>query len=169
MGGNFHQAKPQTPVLLISYLCRESSNHSPCAFPLMSTAESTQPVHATLLALRVKQVSQNGGDTKPTWRERVAHTTNRVSTREGWLGAYDYGWLCLPALPFTKSYNRRAPPFYGLDNELPLALALTTGLQHALAMLAGKSGFIRRSIQVRTSYSYRSYHPAHCLCEFPKS
>lgn len=29
------------------------------------------------------------------------------------------------------------PPFYGLDDELPLILAITSGLQHALAMLAG--------------------------------
>lgn len=29
------------------------------------------------------------------------------------------------------------PPFYALDDELPLFLAITSGLQHALAMLAG--------------------------------
>jgi len=29
------------------------------------------------------------------------------------------------------------PPFYGLDDELPLILAITSGLQHSLAMLAG--------------------------------
>jgi len=29
------------------------------------------------------------------------------------------------------------PPFYGLDEELPLILAISSGLQHALAMLAG--------------------------------
>ena len=29
------------------------------------------------------------------------------------------------------------PPFYALDSELPLLLALACGLQHALAMLAG--------------------------------
>jgi hypothetical protein len=29
------------------------------------------------------------------------------------------------------------PPFYALDAELPLFLAITSGLQHALAMLAG--------------------------------
>ncbi|TCD60059.1 hypothetical protein EIP91_010793 [Steccherinum ochraceum] len=33
--------------------------------------------------------------------------------------------------------RRRAPPFYALDSELPLILAMTCGLQHALAMLAG--------------------------------
>jgi hypothetical protein len=31
----------------------------------------------------------------------------------------------------------RPPPFYALDADLPLVLAITSGLQHALAMLAG--------------------------------
>jgi uric acid-xanthine permease len=31
----------------------------------------------------------------------------------------------------------RLPPFYALDDELPLVLAIASGLQHALAMLAG--------------------------------
>jgi xanthine/uracil permease len=29
------------------------------------------------------------------------------------------------------------PPFYGLNDDLPLLLAITSGLQHSLAMLAG--------------------------------
>jgi len=33
--------------------------------------------------------------------------------------------------------DRREPPFYALDAELPLVLAISSGLQHALAMLAG--------------------------------
>src|ERR1700733_8147727 len=33
--------------------------------------------------------------------------------------------------------KRRPPPFYALDAELPLVLAIASGLQHALAMLAG--------------------------------
>ena len=32
---------------------------------------------------------------------------------------------------------RRNPPFYALDADLPLVLAISSGLQHALAMLAG--------------------------------
>ncbi|KAJ6620131.1 xanthine/uracil permease [Mycena sp. CBHHK59/15] len=60
---------------------------------------------------------------------------HKVSTQDGWLGGYDYGWLCMPTLPFSK--NSHAPPFYALDDELPLVLAIASGLQHALAMLAG--------------------------------
>lgn len=33
--------------------------------------------------------------------------------------------------------ERRNPPFYALDADLPLILAISSGLQHALAMLAG--------------------------------
>ena len=44
--------------------------------------------------------------------------------------------LCTPTLPFMKQ-ARRNPPFYALDADLPLVLAISSGLQHALAMLAG--------------------------------
>jgi uric acid-xanthine permease len=45
--------------------------------------------------------------------------------------------LCTPALPFMHQQTRRMPPFYALDDELPLVLAISSGLQHCLAMLAG--------------------------------
>ena len=63
----------------------------------------------------------------------------KFTTREGWFGDYDYRWMCMPTLPIsTKSSNvKRLPPFYGLNDELPLFLALSCGLQHALAMLGG--------------------------------
>ncbi|KAF9792211.1 Xanthine/uracil permease [Thelephora terrestris] len=60
----------------------------------------------------------------------------KVTTRHGWIGDYDYRWLCTPSIPFFR--NRHvSPPFYGLDSEIPLLVAITCGLQHALAMLAG--------------------------------
>ncbi|KAJ7211617.1 xanthine/uracil permease [Mycena pura] len=70
---------------------------------------------------------------------RLARLRTKATTRQGWLGDYDYAWLCLPTLPFAsgKSAMSRQPPFYALDADLPLLLAMTTGLQHALAMLAG--------------------------------
>ncbi|OCH90012.1 Xanthine/uracil permease [Obba rivulosa] len=68
---------------------------------------------------------------------RLHRYRQKVTTRDGWLGGYDYAWLCLPRLPWTRSRVRRAPPFYALDAELPLLLAIACGLQHALAMLAG--------------------------------
>ncbi|GBE80178.1 permease family-domain-containing protein [Sparassis latifolia] len=74
-------------------------------------------------------------------RSNVVHAYEKLTTKHGWVGDYDYGWLCMPTLPFSISSvakpRRRMPPFYALDSELPLLLALTSGLQHALAMLAG--------------------------------
>ncbi|KAJ7616438.1 xanthine/uracil permease [Roridomyces roridus] len=70
-------------------------------------------------------------------RSRVSSIKRKVTTREGWLGDYDYAWLCTPTLPFGNSRKTRLPPFYALDAELPLLLAMASGLQHALAMLAG--------------------------------
>ena len=65
----------------------------------------------------------------------------KLTTKQGWFGDYDYAWLCSPALPCSisgrKQSRRRQPPFYGVDDELPLVLAMASGLQHALAMLAG--------------------------------
>ena len=45
----------------------------------------------------------------------------------------------MPTLPFALGgkKKRTMPPFYALESDLPLLLALTCGLQHALAMLAG--------------------------------
>ncbi|CAK7265755.1 hypothetical protein SEPCBS119000_001674 [Sporothrix epigloea] len=57
-------------------------------------------------------------------------------TRDGLLGSYDYGYLFRPHLPFMK-VSKMVPPFFGLNDSMPVLLALILGLQHALAMLAG--------------------------------
>jgi NCS2 family nucleobase:cation symporter-2 len=56
--------------------------------------------------------------------------------REGLIGSYDYAFLFKPNLPFMKK-ERRAAPFFGLHDKMPLLLALLLGFQHALSMLAG--------------------------------
>lgn len=70
---------------------------------------------------------------------RVGWVKRKFLTREGWLGDYDYVWLCMPTLPTFRGTTpqRRLPPFYALHADLPLLLAVSCGLQHALAMLAG--------------------------------
>lgn len=52
------------------------------------------------------------------------------------IGDYDYAFLFKPNLPFMKR-QRRAAPFFGLNDRMPVFLALLLGFQHALAMLAG--------------------------------
>ncbi|KIK14591.1 hypothetical protein PISMIDRAFT_642226 [Pisolithus microcarpus 441] len=76
----------------------------------------------------------------PAIRKHATALRNKLTTKHGWLGDYDYAWLCSPTLPFSIAGSnpvRRPPPFYGVEAELPLLLAMSCGLQHALAMLAG--------------------------------
>lgn len=78
----------------------------------------------------------------PRPRTHPPHVYDKVTTRHGWLGDYDYAWLCMPTLPCASRRDHRktrqvGPPFYSLDSELPIVVAVTAGLQHALAMLAG--------------------------------
>jgi hypothetical protein len=68
--------------------------------------------------------------------QKAAAVGRKVTTRHGWVGDYDYAWLCTPSIPFFRK-RHVSPPFYGLDSEIPLLVAITCGLQHALAMLAG--------------------------------
>lgn len=56
--------------------------------------------------------------------------------RDGLIGDYDYAFLFKPNLPFMKK-ERRAAPFFGLNDSIPVFLALLLGFQHALSMLAG--------------------------------
>lgn len=57
-------------------------------------------------------------------------------TRDGLIGDYNYGHLFRPNLPFMKKSDHVAP-FFGLNDRMPLVLAILLGLQHSLAMLAG--------------------------------
>lgn len=65
--------------------------------------------------------------------KRVVH---KWTTREGFLGDYDYGYLFIPELPYTKK-PPKTQPFFGLNSDMPLFLGFLLGFQHALAMLAG--------------------------------
>jgi uracil-xanthine permease len=79
-----------------------------------------------------------GPDTTPkkTWGERGRSIVHAFTTREGLIGDYDYAFLFKPNLPFLKK-SRRAAPFFGLNDKMPVFLALLLGFQHALSMLAG--------------------------------
>ncbi|KAK7681943.1 hypothetical protein QCA50_014905 [Cerrena zonata] len=99
------------------------------------TKEQPEPISAPSTHLE----SRHDAHGSPL-RTRVSKLRRKVTTRHGWFGDYNYAWLCTPTLPFhfgKSKPRRRMPPFYALDSELPLLLAMTCGLQHALAMLAG--------------------------------
>lgn len=91
-------------------------------------------------------------------KRHIAFAKHKITTKDGWFGGYDYAWLCIPSLPFARS-RRAIPPFYSLDEDLPLALAITSGIQHALAMLAGM--FIRFGIHYTNHICTKvwSHHP----------
>jgi hypothetical protein len=54
-------------------------------------------------------------------------------------GSYDMYGLCMPTLPFgipgRGSRKVRPTPFYGLEDDLPILVAMICGFQHSLAML----------------------------------
>lgn len=65
--------------------------------------------------------------------KKAAH---KFTTKDGLIGDYDYKHLFMPKIPFI-SKNNKEQPFFGLDSEMPVALGLLLGFQHALSMLAG--------------------------------
>ncbi|KAI0595601.1 permease family-domain-containing protein [Biscogniauxia sp. FL1348] len=73
---------------------------------------------------------------KQTMGERLRGVKRTLLTKDGLLGDYDYAFLFRPNLPFVRK-SSQASPFFGLNDRMPVVLALLLGLQHALAMLAG--------------------------------
>ncbi|KAI0023558.1 purine permease [Xylariomycetidae sp. FL0641] len=58
------------------------------------------------------------------------------TSREGWLGDYDYLYLITPNIwPLNQRYKGYKAPFYGLNDEVPILLTILLGLQHALCMI----------------------------------
>lgn len=81
--------------------------------------------------------SQHEGETTETsWRQTF--TRRNLTSRDYWIGDYDYKYLIWPDLPFIRNpYKDKPQPFFGLHQKLPMLLAALLGFQHALAMLAG--------------------------------
>ncbi|KAI9848857.1 MAG: hypothetical protein M1837_006373 [Sclerophora amabilis] len=73
---------------------------------------------------------------KRSLEDRARRIVRAVTTKNGLIGDYDYAFLFRPNLPFMTRV-RKAAPFFGLHDPMPVLLALLLGFQHALAMLAG--------------------------------
>ncbi|KAJ4292913.1 hypothetical protein N0V88_005575 [Collariella sp. IMI 366227] len=71
-----------------------------------------------------------------TFSDHLNRAKRTFFTKEGLIGNYDYAFLFRPNLPFMAKSDR-PPPFFGLNDRMPVVLALILGFQHALAMLAG--------------------------------
>ncbi|KAK4893626.1 hypothetical protein LTR27_008093 [Elasticomyces elasticus] len=76
------------------------------------------------------------GNRKATFQSTGSRIIKAFTTRDGLIGKYDYAFLFKPNLPFMKK-EKRAAPFFGLNDKMPVLLALLLGFQHALSMLAG--------------------------------
>lgn len=74
--------------------------------------------------------------TKESVQNFGKRTVRKWTTREGFFGDYDYQYLFVPDLPFSKK-PPKTQPFFGLNSDMPLFLGFLLGFQHALAMLAG--------------------------------
>lgn len=82
------------------------------------------------------QVTPPNSQPRRTVASRISSVRRTFTTKHGLIGDYDYKFLFTPRLPFTKK-AARGPPFFGLNDEMPVVLALILGFQHSLAMLAG--------------------------------
>lgn len=73
---------------------------------------------------------------KQAFAQRSNRIIKKFTTKDGLFGNYDYAFLFRPNLPFMEK-SRRVATFFGLNQQMPVVLALLLGFQHALAMLAG--------------------------------
>ncbi|POS76799.1 purine permease [Diaporthe helianthi] len=79
-------------------------------------------------------VPENGH--KKTMGGRARALKHMFLTKDGLVGDYDYGYLFTPSIPFMRK-RPQAAPFFGLNDKIPVVLAMLLGFQHSLAMLAG--------------------------------
>lgn len=76
-------------------------------------------------------VPETASSGKKTISHRIRSFKRVFFTKEGLIGTYDYAFLFSPDIPFMKR-TRRDSPFFGLNDRMPLLLALLLGFQHAL-------------------------------------
>ncbi|KAF5014816.1 hypothetical protein F66182_14068 [Fusarium sp. NRRL 66182] len=67
---------------------------------------------------------------------RWAYLKHYFTSRDGWIGDYDYMYLITPNIwPLNKKYKDFSAPFYGLNDHVPILLTIILGLQHALTLV----------------------------------
>ena len=68
--------------------------------------------------------------------QRLRSLYKVFTTKDGLIGSYDYAALFRLDIPFlTKTHQ--PVPFFGLNDKIPVLLAVLLGIQHGLAMLGG--------------------------------
>lgn len=91
--------------------------------PVHAPTTTSQPIvddekHQDIATANDKDASTIAHDSTTGSRHRSIKEV--LFTREGWLGDYDYGFLCMPTLPGGGSKKQRSPPFFGLNVKMPL-------------------------------------------------
>ncbi|GAA5903348.1 hypothetical protein JCM6882_008144 [Rhodosporidiobolus microsporus] len=87
--------------------------------------------------LNIAPVEDNFDEDGKVSLPSLAQVKRKLTTKDGWLGDFDFVTLCMPQWPWGKKRSRHAAPFYALDEPMPILLAIICGAQHALSMLAG--------------------------------
>lgn len=69
-------------------------------------------------------------------KEVGKHIIHKLTTKDGWLGDYNYGHMFTPNVwPFNKKYKKYEQPFFAVNEELPIMLMLILGFQHAFTLI----------------------------------
>lgn len=90
----------------------------------------------TSSASTYKAPTTEGTVSELTFRDKASQLWTHLSSKEAWLGDYDYWYLVTPNIPpFNRKYKGKAMPFYGLHDQVPVLLTIILGLQHALIMI----------------------------------
>ncbi|GAA5877373.1 hypothetical protein JCM8547_003011 [Rhodosporidiobolus lusitaniae] len=105
---------------------------------------SEQPKAIARPNLEITPVAEDDFDGEDDGKVKMptfASMKRKVTTKEGWLGDYDFKALCMPQIPWSFRRNskkrNRPSPFYALDAPMPILLAMICGFQHCLAMIGG--------------------------------
>ncbi|PSS18839.1 hypothetical protein M430DRAFT_19430 [Amorphotheca resinae ATCC 22711] len=101
----------------------------------MYNPETVEKVPAAQDGIQYEPSSHEGVVGVPT-RSHFQYLKHYFTSREGWIGDYDYVYLITPNVwPLDRKYKDYEAPFYGLNDEIPILLTILLGLQHALTMI----------------------------------
>lgn len=69
-------------------------------------------------------------------REVGKRLVHKVSTKDGWIGDYDYAYMFTPDIwPLNKKYHDYRQPFFAVNEDLPILLMLLLGFQHSFTLI----------------------------------
>ncbi|KAG9906850.1 hypothetical protein KCU81_g9960, partial [Aureobasidium melanogenum] len=104
---------------------------------------------------------------KLNFRQNYRRLASYVSSKEGWLGDYDYLYLITPNIsPVNRKSRNYAMPFYGLNNKVPIFLTLILGFQYALTMFGSIGRAKVKSTGVMKAGFYRSFEKTDVIILF---